>query len=82
MNRLFGSLVRTGLRRGRQGSRIWMTVGASSWVLQRVVTAIRKDEEQIESFRLKPGETVEISAHTPPTKKERKAAKRSARRAS
>ncbi len=78
MGKLFSALARTGFRRGRQGSRAWLAVGATTWLLQRAARAVRRTEEPLERFRLAPGETVEITSVSPPTRRERKAARRSA----
>lgn len=57
-----------------------MAVGVGTWVLRKGAMAIRKSDQPVETIRMKPGETLEISTAKPLTKKQRKATKAASRR--
>jgi len=58
-------LAKTGLRRGvLEGSRGWLYVGVAATAL-RVMRRVLSEQETVEIFELKPGETVEIRTVAP-----------------
>ena len=57
-----------------------MAVGVGTWVVRKSVSALRKSDQPVETIRMKPGETLEISAVEPLTRKQRKATKAAERR--
>ena len=59
------------------GSKGWLTVFAVMWGTKKVKTTFGKSEEVAATEVLKPGEFVTIRTITPPTRRERKAAKTS-----
>jgi hypothetical protein len=58
-------LSKTGIRRGVfEGSRGWLYVGVAATAL-RVMRRVLSEQETVEIFELKPGETVEIRTVAP-----------------
>ncbi len=65
-----------GLFGGRRG---WMAVGAMLWTPRLLKRLLGRNEEVVATEKLKPGQFVRLEAIAPPTKRERKAAARSAK---
>jgi hypothetical protein len=64
------------------GSKGWLAVFALFWGSRKLKTTFGRSEEVAATEVLKPGEFVTIRAITPPKRRERKAAKAAAKRAS
>jgi hypothetical protein len=58
------------------GSRGWMTVGAVLWVGRKARGALGRTEEKVSLDKLRPGQGLEIRTIVPPTRRERRAARR------
>lgn len=58
------------------GSRGWMLVGAMFWLPRLLKRALGRNEQVLATEKLKPGQFVTIQALVPPTRSERKAARR------
>lgn len=58
------------------GSRGWMAIGAALWGPRLLKRALGRREEVLATERLRPGEFVRIEALRPPTRRERKSARR------
>lgn len=70
-------LRRNALYRGALGgNRSWMLVGAVLWGPKVIKRIFGKHEQVLTIERLVPGEAVRIEAIRPPTRRERKAARR------
>lgn len=65
--------LRKGLLGGHRG---WMAVGVLVWAPRVLRRLAGRHEELIATERLLPGETIQLTAVAPPTRRERKAAKR------
>ncbi len=62
-----------GLLGGRRG---WMVVGAFLWGPRLLKRLMGREEQTLTTERLKPGESVTITAIRPPSRSQRKAAAR------
>ena len=60
------------------GHRGWMAVGVLVWMPRVLKRLAGRNEELIATERLSPGQTIQLTAVGPPTRSERKAAKRAA----
>lgn len=58
------------------GSRGWMVIGAALWGPRLVKRVLGRSEEVLAVEKLKSGQFVRIEALRPPTRRERKAARR------
>lgn len=73
---------RNGLYKGGfGGSKGWLAAGGAVWVAGYVRRSLGKNEEVAAIEKLKPGEFVTIRTITPPTRSQRKADKRAAKKA-
>ena len=72
-----GYLRRQGFYRGwLGGSRFWMVVGGAAWFVRTFRRVFGRNVEIAAVEYLKPGQFVTIRAIRPPTRRERKAARR------
>ena len=53
------------------GSRLWMAVGAATWLIKAFQWASRRESEVVYEAELAPGETLVLSRETPQAAKER-----------
>jgi hypothetical protein len=58
------------------GSRGWMAVGAALWGPRLAKRLLGRSEEVVAVEKLKPGQFLRIEALRPPTRRERKSARR------
>jgi hypothetical protein len=58
------------------GSRGWLAVGAALWAPRVVKRVLGRNEEVVTIEKLKPGQFVRVDAVRPPTRRERKSARR------
>jgi hypothetical protein len=58
------------------GKRGWMTVGAVLWAPRVMKKAFGRNEEVVAHEVLKPGQAIRLEAIPPPSRQQRKAAKR------
>jgi hypothetical protein len=58
------------------GSRGWMAVGAALWVGRKGRSAFGRTEEHVSLDKLRPGQGIEVRTIVPPTRRERRAARR------
>lgn len=71
------SLRRNALYKGLLGgSRGWMVVGAAVWAPRMMKKALGRNEVVVATERLEPGQAIRIEAIKPPTRSERRAARR------
>ena len=61
------------------GHRGWMAVGVLMWTPRLLRRLMGRNEELIATERLRPGQSIQLEALKPPTRRELKAAKRAAR---
>ena len=61
------------------GHRGWMAVGVMVWGPRLVKRFLGRHEELIATERLRPGQSIQLEALRPPTRRERKAAQRAER---
>ena len=65
------------LQRGLLGGhKVWMAVGVLVWMPRVLRRLGGRNEELIATERLRPGQTIQLTAVGPPTRRELKAAKR------
>jgi hypothetical protein len=75
----FAALRRNALYKGvLGGSRGWMTVGAFVWGARLARKAFGKTEQVVATEVLKPGQALRLEVIEPPTRDERRAARRAA----
>ena len=60
------------------GHRGWMAIGVLVWLPRVLKRLAGRHQELIATERLRPGQTIQLTAVEPPTRSERKAAKRAA----
>jgi hypothetical protein len=71
-----GYLRRKATVQSLSGSRGWMMVGGALWVGGRVRRAISRQPESVVLPKLRPGETFEVTARRPLTRRQRRAVRR------
>jgi len=67
------------LRESRRGSRVWLTLGATLFVLSRVRRAVSRQEELASIDVLTPGQRMIVTTTPRPSRRQRRRAKQAAR---
>jgi hypothetical protein len=71
------ALRRNGLYKGLLGgSRGWMAVGAVVWAPRLMKKLLGRNEQIVATEVLKPGQAIRLEAIAPPTRRDRRAARR------